>query len=170
MKIRISELKQIFASIADVATVLQFLGFPGLPVFIFVVWVVGAMTGVDIFWVLVLGPISAFAILGAILCGVLLFRKNPKSVDAFDLAQWRGHGSYFVWIAACLWSNQRPWPYIPADSPSYPMLQKLKGAIQTSQLNVLSGQGGMSSRVSHEELVRYAGCIGEQPRFLFPGN
>ncbi len=161
---------QIFSSIADVVTVLGFLGVPSIPVYMVLVWAVGWTMGVDFFWVLALGPIASFAILGTVLCGVLLFRRGPKQAESLDLTRWVEHGSYFVWVAACLWSNQKPWPNIPADSPSYPMLQKLKGAIQTGQINVLSGDGGMTSRVSHEELVRYANTIGERPAFLFPAG
>ena len=72
-----------------------------------------------------------------------------------------------MWIAACLWVNQKPWPHIPADSPAYPALQKIKGAIQSGQIKAIFGNGNMESRVTRLELLKLAKLYNERPEFLF---
>ena len=148
---------------ADTMQVLNFLGVPGIPAYVGLVLLLGWLTGISSFWILVGAPTATFACLGSIFLGVMLVR--PKRAD---LSEWTGHPVYSVWAAACLWAGQKPWPHIPADSPSYPMLQKLKGAIQAGEVHILSGTGNMEFRVSRDELVRYALTIGEHPLFLFP--
>ena len=114
-----------------------------------------------------------WALLGAPVAGILFFvlllvwQRYFSSSRPFDPRSWAGHPIYSVWMAACLWAEIRPWPAIPAESPAYLPLQKIKAAIEAKQIAMVSGNGNMQSRVTREELIKLANIHSERPRFLF---
>ena len=87
-----------------------------------------------------------------------------------DYTKWSRVPVYSLWAAACLWCERNPWPTIRPDSPSYPCLQELKGAIAAGKLELLSGSGNMQSTVTRDALLKYATQTGQRPKFLFPDN
>lgn len=97
-----------------------------------------------------------------------LWPSQPVTTqDAFDSSEWENHESYYVWVAACLWENVRPVNQIDATHLAYPYLQRIKGAIESGQINSLDGAFNMNAKVSREELLRLANIHKEKPRFLF---
>jgi len=150
----------------DLAGVLALCGVTLGSVYAVIVAVVGAVTNIRWFWVLILTPVAGALLLIPIIA-ILTHRRPRPNVN---VAEWVGHPVYTVWIAACLWTNQKPWPYIPADSPAYPTLQKITGAIQSGQIKVVSGNGNMESRVTRLELLKLAKLYNERPEFLFPNR
>ena len=150
----------------DLTGVLAFCGITICSIYAIVVAVVGVITNIPWFWVLILTP-AAGALLVVPIIAILTHRRPRQDVN---VAEWVGHPVYTVWIAACLWINQKPWPYIAADSPAYPALQKIKGAIQSGQIKVVSGNGNMESRVTRLELLKLAKLYNERPEFLFPNR
>lgn len=152
---------------ADVIGVLGFFGVGSPVAYGAIVVYAGIQFGVNAFWIVVMTPIVICAVLGAVVLSVILVGKKTQTLDAAAVASWRNHEAYSVWVAASLWAGQKPWPSIPADSPSYPALQKLKNAIAMGRLAIVSGDGSMKSVVSRAELERYATEIGERPKFLF---
>jgi hypothetical protein len=150
----------------DLAGVLAFCGATIGSVYAIAVAVVGVVTNIPWFWVLILAP-AAGALVLAPTIAILAYRRPRLGVN---VGEWVGHPVYTVWIAACLWVNQKPWPHIPADSPAYPALQKIKGAIQSGQIKMISGNGNMESRVTRLELLKLAKLYNERPEFLFPNR
>ena len=89
--------------------------------------------------------------------------------STWGLSRWYNLDAYCVWVAAWLWINCRPKSTkIDEKSPAYNSLQKIKGAIQAKKITVISGDGGMKSYISREELKKLALDKGERPKFLFP--
>jgi hypothetical protein len=115
--------------------------------------IVGFASGIPWYWVIVASPGAALLLLLAWERGLRIWDKKGRSAD---IDEWRGHNTYFVWVAACLWIGLRPWPVIDQEHPAYPALQRLKGAIEAGAIKIVSGSGGMNSRVTREELLRFA--------------
>jgi len=92
---------------------------------------------------------------------------TPAEKD-LSISEWVNHETYFVWVAACLWVNIRPVPRIDENSPAYPMLQKIKAALETEKISSMWGGTGMTARVSRTELIKLADFYNEKPKFLFP--
>lgn len=129
------------------------------------VGVIGSMTNISWFWVLVGTPIAGIALL-FLWQKFIEFRKPKPNFRADD---WANHPIYSVWVAACLWANHRPWPHIPVDSPAWPTLQMIKTHIESGQIKTLpDSKPGMKARISKEELVKLATIRNEKPKFLFP--
>jgi hypothetical protein len=150
----------------DLTGVLAFCGITIASMYGIVVAVVGVLTNIRWFWVLILTPVAGALLVVPIT--VILMHRRPR--PDVNVADWVGHPVYTVWIAACLWNNQKPWPYIPVDSSAYPALQKIKGAIQSGQIKMVSGNGNMQSRVTRLELLKLAKLYNERPEFLFPNQ
>jgi hypothetical protein len=125
-------------------------------------------------WLLILAAI----VIVALVQYLVRLRKMPRGdtfdttamIGPLDIAEWVNQESYFVWVAACLWKGIKPVPKIDQDHPAYPMLQRIKGALDTGQIESLSGAANMNARVRREELIKLASIHGEKPRFLFPSE
>ena len=85
---------------------------------------------------------------------------------SFDVTKWGNQPNYFVWLAACLWAEIRPTNNIPADSPAYRPLQRIKADLVAGKAKSLDGLTTASARVSIQELRKIAKRAKEQPRFL----
>jgi hypothetical protein len=66
--------------------------------------------------------------------------------------------------------EMKPTPRIDQDHRAYPMLQKIKGALDSGQIESLTGSANMNAKVLREELVKLASIHGERPEFLFPSE
>ena len=110
-------------------------------------------------------------VVGAPVCGlalVLLWALFVGFQTDFDGARYAGVKDYPVWIAAWLWIEMPPLPVIPAHSPAWPVLTKLKEAIKDGSLPTVSGTATMNAVVSAEALRALALTGSDRPRFLFP--
>src|SRR5690349_17436351 len=159
MRALFAVLRETLSIRKDLAGVLVFCGISIGSIYAIVVAVVGLATHIAWFWVLVLTPVAGAVLVVPIT--VILTHRRPR--PDVNVAEWVGHPVYTVWVAACLWINQKPWPYIAADSPAYPALQKIKGAIQSGQIKAVSGNGNMESRVTRLELLKLAKLYNERP-------
>jgi hypothetical protein len=86
----------------------------------------------------------------------------------FKVADWIHHPNYYVWVAACLWIDEKPSPKIDQHHPAYPSLQMIKGYLENDTIRSLDGDKTASARVSREELIKIATLQDDQPKFLFP--
>jgi len=161
--------REMMSVVADFLQITGWLGLTASVVYGILVWLVGWLTPVPWYWILVGAPFSALAFLAAWNWLVVLRRPIASSPPlSFKHSEWVNHPTYYVWVAAHLWVNCAPWPYIPADSPAYPALQKIKSAIEGGQIKVMSGSGNAMSRLTREELLKLAQIHNEHPLFLFP--
>ena len=148
---------------ADILQIIGWLGFTFASLWAVGMTWLGWENGTPWFWIVGFVPISTLALLAS--WAWIRSFGNPPS--RFDLAKWTYHEAYSVWVAANLWINRYPWPTITPRSPAYAPMQKIKTAIETRQINVLSGEG-MRARVTREELIKLAGIHNERPKFLYP--
>ncbi len=98
----------------------------------------------------------------------LLGRERLKKAyeKAANHEEWARHESYFIWQAACLWSDMEPYERIVPGSTAYPSLNRLKSAAEAGTLLTLTDDKSMKGRVSREALVAYAQSVGAEPAFL----
>lgn len=109
------------------------------------------------------------AILAVFFWACVIGLQAKRTRLAFDSRRWAGLDTYPVWVAAWLWIDMPPFPMIPAGSPAWPMLQKIKGAGQSGRIAFVPGTGSnMKSRISGDELRKLAAELGERPAFLYP--
>jgi hypothetical protein len=112
----------------------------------------------------VIAPFAGFAVLLAWRMAVTM--RSPFN-QYFDVAEWKGHPVYTIWVAACLWNNHRPWPAIPSDSPAWSTLQMIKSHLEGGQIKSLHEDTGMKARIAREELIKLANIRGGKlPEFL----
>jgi len=140
-------------------------------------WQVAIMTG-DLLpwwgWLLVL----ALIVIVALVEQLVRLTKQHNLISAanlaedavsstFDVSKWVNHETYYIWVAACLWVNIKPTTTINENSPAYPALQKIKGAIEGGQISSLTGASNANAKVPRSELIKLASIHNERPIFLF---
>lgn len=148
---------------ADSIQVLTYLA-PAATAYAVLTALVGWIARIPWFYVMVGAPIAGFSLA----CGlaVIAHLRNPRRT--YNLDEWIGHDSYYVWVAACLWVDVAPWPEIGAEHPAYPALQKIKGALDANVIEEMYGGHGMKGRVERGQLLKLAELTGARPPFLFP--
>lgn len=152
---RVFRLREMLAFAADIFGVKEavswlFAVFP-------ILWASGSVylglaEGIPWYWVMTLSPISGALLLFLLVALSRLWQPLPLR----NLEQWRGHSSYRVWHAACLWVGLNPHESIPAISPAYAPLQRIKSALMTQKIASLHGGTNMNADVSREELIKLA--------------
>jgi len=158
-------IKDWLSALADLATISTTVGLFIAGVYAAIAIAVGALTAVPWFWVLVIAPMAA----AAILISLQKWQEIYGRKSILELANaWKEQDSYLVWVASCLWIGIAPEPKIDEKHKAYPTLQKIKGALASAKIRSLYGDTGAVARVAREELIKLAELRGERPKFLFP--
>lgn len=124
---------------------------------------VGALTSIPIFWIVVGAAVVGACIMGALAANEYIQRayQRPPNYE-----QWAGHDSYSMWVAACLWADQEPYRSIYPGTRAYPSLQRLKAAARAGHLKTVTGDETMNAEVTRSALLDYASSRTVRPHFL----
>lgn len=91
-----------------------------------------------------------------------------SQAEPLAITDWLHHPNYYVWVASCLWINEKPTPKIDQHHPAYPTLQMIKGYLENGTIRSVDGGKTATARVAREELIKIAKLHDERPKFLFP--